>query len=110
MAPISFDEMQTLKRSSLEAGLDEREFPSKKRISFSHHHSLHWRPQAADLAAAVCPDHDAIQSLLSRSIALVLDVVGFKHAEPVAIESFRADVQACERVYASRISYPNRVS
>ena len=103
MAPISFDEIQTLKRSSLEAGLDEPEYPSQKRISFSRHHSVHWRPQATDLAAAVCPDHSAIQSLLSRCIALALDVVGFEHAEPVAIESFRADVQACERVYTPRI-------
>ena len=43
-----------------------------------------------------CADEIIIQSLLTRSVSLALEVVGFEFADPVAIESFRADVQECK--------------
>ena len=96
MAPYNLSEIHPLKRSSVDGGFDELNFPSKKRIPLTRHHSLRWRPQSIENASEVCQNQEAVQSILSRSIALALDVVGFRHAEPTALESFRAHVEACK--------------
>ena len=36
-----------------------------------------------------------MQFLLTRSIALALEAVGFESADPVAVESFRAETEEC---------------
>jgi hypothetical protein len=43
-----------------------------------------------------CQDGEVIESLLTRSISLALEVVGFDAVDPIAIESFRAEVEECK--------------
>lgn len=87
---MSLDATHPLKRTAADAGYHEPA-PSKRRI----HHSLHWQQDTAGLSVATCQDDELIQSLLSRSIVLALKAVGFEQADPVAVESFRAEVEEC---------------
>ena len=97
MAAITSDSLYALKRTSTDAGHDTPA-PSKHHIATSyHHHSLHWRQELpAGISSGVCQDEAVIQSLLAHSIVLALESVGFQLADPVALESFRADVEECK--------------
>ena len=100
MAPVTSDSLYALKRTSTEAGHDAPA-PSKHRIATSyHHHSLHWRQDLpAGTSSGVCQDEAVIQSLLVNSIVLALESIGFEHADPVALESFRAGAEECKYYY-----------
>lgn len=43
---------------------------------------------------------EAVQSMLTRSIGLALEAVGFEAAAPDAMEAFRVDVEECMKVIA----------
>ncbi|MCJ1250711.1 hypothetical protein MMC30_007939 [Trapelia coarctata] len=88
MAPISLDATHPLKRTATDAGYNEPA-PSKRRV----HHSLRWQQDTAGLSVATCQDDELTQSLLSRSIVLALEAVGFEQADPVAVDSFEAEVE-----------------
>ena len=90
MAPVSLEVPHSLKRTATDAGHHEPA-PSKRRV----HHSIRWQQDTAGLSIATSQDDELIQSLLSRSIVLALEAVGFERADPVAIESFRAEVEEC---------------
>lgn len=86
-----------LKRSSFDAGFDadfDAPMPKQRRHHIQHHR-IRWRQAVEGEAATTCQDNEAIQSLLSRSIGLALEAVGFERADPVAIESFRAAAEQC---------------
>ncbi|MCJ1385862.1 hypothetical protein MMC17_008986 [Xylographa soralifera] len=92
MAPITLNEPQSLKRTSTDAGFDAQA-PSKSCLTSVHHHSLSFRTDTASRQLGICQDNEVIQSLLSSSIVRVLEAVGFHEANPVAVESFRAEVE-----------------
>ncbi|MCJ1393315.1 hypothetical protein MMC18_006187 [Xylographa bjoerkii] len=92
MAPITSNDPQSLKRTSTDAGFDAP-VPSKTRLTSVYHHSLSFRPDTTGQELGICQDNKAIQSLLSSSIVRVLEAVGFHEANPVAVESFRAEVE-----------------
>ena len=72
---------------------------AKKHCSgLAHHHKPKWNLKTTGLLFSPIQDEEVIQSLLTRSISLALEAVGFEAAEAVAIESFRAEVEECKRV------------
>lgn len=85
------DNVRSRKRNSTTANF---ELPSTKKQYFRHgrHHKLTWRPD--ETIRHQLPAESA-QTLLTRSIALALEAVGFQGADPVAIESFRAETEEC---------------
>jgi hypothetical protein len=83
-----------VKRTSTEAGFDVS-VPGKQRLIHSYHHKLHWKQQVSGEAARICQHDAVIQLQLLRAISLALEAVGFEHADPVALESFRAEVEEC---------------
>lgn len=97
MAPIIPLDAPMLKRSSSTAGLDIP--PSKKQL---HHHGLKWRQDLPDQFEPPLHDNDAVHSLLTRALGLALEAVGFKGAEPVAMESFRALAEECKLAHVHR--------
>ena len=94
MAPNPVHEAQTSKRSAAQADLD---WPvvTKQRRHYHHHHRLHWK-QAVQHSTNSCDDEELIRQQLLRAISMALEAVGFTHAEPVALEGFRAQVEECE--------------
>ena len=46
-------------------------------------------------------DEEAVQYMLTRSIGLALEAVGFEAAAPDAIEAFRVDVEECMSSYCN---------
>ena len=62
----------------------------------AHRHKLRWNPERTGLLFSPCQDEEIVQSLLTRSISLALEAVGFEAADPIAIESFRAEVDECK--------------
>lgn len=93
MAPMAIN-APSFKRTSTTA---EFEFPVAKKQNRGtwHHHKPTWNLESSRRFNAPCQDDKAIQSLLSRSIGLALDAVGFEAAESIALESFRAQVEEC---------------
>lgn len=70
---------------------------AKKRCTgLVHHHRLKWSLDRTGPLFLPCQDEEVIQSLLTRSISLALEAVGFDAVDPVAIESFRAEVEECK--------------
>ncbi|MCJ1397226.1 hypothetical protein MMC11_000418 [Xylographa trunciseda] len=92
MAPVTLNDPQSLKRTSIDAELDAPG-PRKSRLTSLRHHSLSLRPETAGRQLGICQNNEIIQSLLSSSIVRALEAVGFHEANPVAVESFRAEVE-----------------
>ena len=70
--------------------------PAKRQCSgLVHRHKLKWNLESSGPLFWLCQDEEITQSLLTRSISLALEAVGFVAADPVAIESFRAEVEEC---------------
>ena len=95
MVSITSDDPQSLKRTSTDAGFNAPAF-SKSRLMSIRQHSPLFGQAITDRYLGVCQDNELIQSLLSSSIARVLEAVGFEEANPVAVESFRAAVEECK--------------
>ena len=99
MAPMAVHSNHSLKRTSSVAQFDG---PAAKKLNRGpiRHHKAAWDLQREQRCnATVLNDRDA-QSLLTRSIGLALEAVGFEAAAPDAIESFRGDVEECMTDYA----------
>lgn len=92
MAPMAIDQL-SLKRTSTMADL-QTPLAKKQNLGNLRHHQPTW-----DLCRlrklGPCLEEDLVHSLLTRSIALALNAVGFEAAEPLAIESFGAEAQEC---------------
>ena len=58
------------------------------------HHQSKWDFQR-DQFKEPWQDVEAIQSMLTRSIGLALEAIGFEAAAPDAIEAFRLEVEEC---------------
>lgn len=95
MAPMALEDTFSAKRTSTVADFNT---PCAKRLNLglAHHHSLEWNSNALRNYEVPVQDRDVVHALLTRSIGLALDAVGFSGAEPIAIESFRAEVEECE--------------
>ena len=60
------------------------------------HHRLKWDSQREQLKES-WHNEEAVQFMLTRSIGLALEAVGFEAATPDAMEAFRVDVEECMR-------------
>lgn len=67
------------------------EEPAAKRRQIHHH--LHYKQDVG--SEEILPEQD-VHALLTRSLTMALAVVGFDAVDPVALESFRAEVEECE--------------
>ena len=94
MAPMAIYEPQQRKRSASDAHLDN---PSRKKIQSrqSRHHKATWDPQQSQRRDASLQDGDTAEALLTRAISLALEAVGFEAVGPMALESFRMNVEEC---------------
>lgn len=92
MAPLPVNDVYSLKRNAITADLD---LPAAKRqhLRPARHHKLPWAPNEAIRYQSSPQSEESAQLLLTRSIALALEAVGFESADPVAIESFRAETE-----------------
>ena len=71
--------------------------PNKKQnCGQIRHHRPQWDVQREQLKEP-WQDEETVQSMLTRSIGLALEAVGFTAAAPDAIEAFRLDVEECMR-------------
>ena len=96
MAPMAVYSSHPLKRTSSTADFDTPAAKKLNRGPFRHHRAL-WDLQREQRLNTLWQDQEAAQSMLTRSIGLALYAVGFEAADPVAIESFRCDVEECMR-------------
>jgi hypothetical protein len=96
MAPMAVSNFHHLKRTSSTAQLDD---PAAKKLNRGpvRHHKPTWDLQWEQRRNAIVQDDEAIQSMLTRSIGLALEAVGFEAAAPEAVESFRGDVEECTK-------------
>ena len=96
MAPMALYSSHSLKRTS---SIAEFDIPAAKKLNRGslRHHKLVWDLQREQRLNTIWQDQEAAQSMLTRSIGLALHAVGFEAADPVAIESFRCDVEECMR-------------
>lgn len=90
------------------------EVPSKRRIEgngatavkqrrhYHHKHKPNVRQQKDQQPEAINQDERIVASQLERAVQLVLEAVGYTHAEPAALESLRTYVQACESTELSQ--------
>ena len=94
MAPLPVDSISPLKRNATTANFD---LPAAKKqhVRPARHHKLQWGPSEAARHQFAPQHEECAHSLLTRSIALALEAVGFESADPVAIESFRAETEEC---------------
>lgn len=93
MAPMAIDG-HSFKRTSTTARF-ETPIAKKQNTGSLRHHKTSWDISRSKRLETSCQDDEAIQALLTRSITLALDAVGFGAAEPTAIESFRVNVEEC---------------
>ena len=94
MAPMALEETLSAKRTSTVADFNTP-CPKRPNLALRHHHAPRWNSHVLKKYELPVQDQDVVQSLLTRSIGLALDAVGFSGAEPIAIESFRAEVEEC---------------
>lgn len=95
MAPMAFEDYRPTKRPSSAAGFDDP--GAKRKQGVSGHHKISRAINGAHSNGRVPSEHGLVESLLTRSISLALDVVGFEASEPLALESFRVGVEECMR-------------
>ena len=96
MAPMAVYNSHSLKRTSSTADFGT---PPAKKLNRGpiRHHKLTWETQRKQRLNSSWQDEESTQSLLTRSIGLALEAVGFEASDPDAIESFRGDVEECMR-------------
>ncbi|MCJ1311905.1 hypothetical protein MMC25_005578 [Agyrium rufum] len=85
--------MSSLKRSQSDAFNETGNFFDQppKQLHTLHHKSSNW----TTISTLFYQDDDAAQRLLTRSIGLALEAVGFQSAEAAAVESLRVLTDAC---------------
>ena len=91
---MALDNIHPLKRSSSTADFDIP-FSKKQQFQSLRLHRPAYPPNQPIDKHSSCQDEPSIQALLSRSIGLALETVGFESADPVAVESFRAEAEEC---------------
>lgn len=101
MAPMSIDP-PSLKRTSTTAGL-KTPVAKKQNLGNLRHHQPTWDLCRLRKLGPPYLEEDLVHFLLTRSIALALNAVGFEAAEPIAIESFAAEAQECRCLLASNL-------
>jgi transcription initiation factor TFIID subunit 8 len=94
MAPMALEDTHLVKRTSTEAEFDVP-FAKKQNRGNLRHHKPVWDLQRTVRLASPSQDEEKIHVLLTRSLALALEVAGFEGADPTAMESFRAEVEEC---------------
>jgi len=85
-----------LKRTSTVAEFNTPATKKLNRGSIRHHKAL-WDPQRSQRREGLWQDEESQQSMLTRSIGLALQAVGFEAAAPEAVDAFRSDVEECMR-------------
>ena len=83
-----------LKRTASQAAFD---FPAakKQQLGVTKHHKARWDIQSDYRQEPYFQDEKVPQDLLTRSIRLALEAVGFETAESGALEGFRMEVEEC---------------
>ena len=73
--------------------------PASKKVKRSHvrYNKAKYDLQRAQRQEASIQDERRVQDMLTRSISLALEAVGFEAAETEAVESFRLDTEECTR-------------
>ena len=101
MAPIAVSQSLPIKRSASFASFEPFDLPPHKKQDRRHirHHQSNWDLQRGQLREP-WQDVEAVQSMLTRSIGLALEAVGFEAAAPDAMEAFRVDVEGCMKATA----------
>lgn len=100
MAPMALENPRPTKRLSSVAGFDDHVI-SKRRQELAIHHQITHGIDGACTTNEAALDNNVAESLLTRSISLALDVVGFDASEPLALDSFRVGVEECMRFSTS---------
>lgn len=85
-----------IKRSASAASFDLFGLPPNKKQNRGQirHHQPKWNIQREQLKEP-WQDAEAVQSMLTRSIGLALEAVGFDASAPDAMEAFRLEVEEC---------------
>ena len=93
MTPNFLHDVSPLKRSAQAAEFDDFG-PLNVKRRYHRHHKPRWR-QEIDDAHFHCESEANIRSQSLRAIAIALQATGFAFADPLALESFRAEVEQC---------------
>ena len=98
MAPMAVYQSLPIKRSASSASFDTFGLPPHKKQNRGQlrHHQPNWDFQREQLKEP-WQDAEAVQSMLTRSIGLALEAVGFDASAPDAMEAFRLEVEECMR-------------
>ena len=100
MAPMALEPpSHPLKRTSSIAQFADSASKKTKGDRSIRHHKAVWDLQKEQRQTATFQDDGAVQDMLTRSITLALEAVGFGAATPQAMESFRGDVEECTRAF-----------
>lgn len=98
MAPMALVNEISAKRTSTDAEFDIP-FAKRQNLGVIPRHKPAWDLNTSGRSGPLNQDEGIIQSLLTRSIELALEAVGFGAAEQAAMESFRAGVEECMKSY-----------
>ncbi|KAL8959984.1 MAG: hypothetical protein Q9193_003237 [Seirophora villosa] len=102
MAPMALDNLRPTKRLSSVAGFEDH-IISKRRQGLPVHHQIAHGTDGASITIEAALDDNLAESLLTRSISLALDVVGFDASEPLALDSFRVGVEEYMHHFAANV-------
>lgn len=91
---MALERDRAMKRSSSAVNFD---LPDLKRRNLApiRRHKITCDIDGGNASELAFHDAGAAETLLTRSIGLALDVVGFDAAEPLALESFRVAAEEC---------------
>ncbi|CAD6583209.1 MAG: hypothetical protein ASARMPRED_001261 [Alectoria sarmentosa] len=94
MAPMAVYQSLPTKRSASSPSFELFGLPPHKKQNRGQirHHQPNWDFQRKQLKEP-WQDEEAVQSMLTRSIGLALEAVGFEAAAPDAMEAFRVEVE-----------------
>ncbi len=97
MAPMAFDN-RLIKRS---ASMNDFDLPfvKKRNLVASHRLIIDENPPGLSSQDVTFNGDSQVELLLTRSIGLALEAVGFEASEPLALESFRLVVEECMRLH-----------
>ncbi|KAL8714268.1 MAG: hypothetical protein Q9225_006618 [Loekoesia sp. 1 TL-2023] len=93
-----------VKRSSFTAGFDIQVATKRSKLGLGHS-KITQDINGTGPTDAVTLDDEGVEILLTRSISLALDVVGFGSADPLALESFRVGVEEYMHRFAADVRH-----
>ena len=100
---MAFDNHLPVKRSSSTTDFDAQLAIKRNKLGLDHD-KINQNVNYAQPTDGVPLDDGVVETLLTRSIILALDVIGFKTSEPLALESFRMGVEECMRPSCLQLS------